>query len=178
MLQKLARCYPLQLELIPLLLLILAFYIALSNYSLLPDTIPIHFDAQGNPDGWCSKGMIFVGPIASAVIFILLTAFNVILAVADNPKRFINLPKKRKDALTETQAETLAIFINRCLFVLKTLILCLFTYLTWQTTQIALDKASNLGILFKLLIGIILALVGYMVWKSLRLNKMPSDSST
>jgi uncharacterized membrane protein len=158
-------------------LLILALCIALSNYSLLADTIPTHFDAQGNPDGWSNKGTIFIGPVISAVIFILLTAFNVLLAVVDNPRRFINLPKKRKEALTKAQTETLRIFINRCLFILKALILCLFTYLTWQTVQIALAKASSLGILFWFLIGALLVLAGYMVWKSLRLSKMPSESS-
>jgi hypothetical protein len=111
------------------------------------------------------------------VIFILLTAFSVLLAIVDNPKRFINLPKKRKEALTEAQAETLRIFINRCLFVLKTLVLCLFTYLTWQTVEIALGKTSGLGILFWLLVGALLVLAAYMVWKSLHLSKMPSDLS-
>jgi uncharacterized membrane protein len=150
--------------------------VALSNYPLLPDTIPIHFDAQGNPDDWSNKGAIFLSPFVAAVIFILLTAFNVLLAIVDNPKRFINLPKKRKEALTKAQAETLRIFTNRCLFILKILMLCLFTYLTWKTVEIALGKASSLGILFWFLIGVLLVLAGYMIWKSLRLSKMPSDS--
>jgi uncharacterized membrane protein len=174
--QKLSRCYPSQLELVSLFLLILAFYVALSNYPLLPDTIPTHFDAQGNPDDWSNKRAIFSLPIVSAVISILLTAFNVLLAIVDNPKRFINLPKRRKEALTRAQAETLRIFVNRCLYVLKILMLCLFTYLTWQTVEIALGKASTLGIPFWLFIGALLVFAGYMVWKSLRLNKMPSNS--
>jgi uncharacterized membrane protein len=173
--EKLSRCYPPQLELVSLFLLILAFYIALSNFSLLPDVIPTHFDAGGNPDDWSNKRTIFHLPIISAVIFSLLTALSVLLAIVDNPKRFINLPRKTKEALTKAQAETLRIFINRCLFIVKILMLCLFTYLTWQTVEIALGKASRLGILFWLFIGALLVLAGYMVWKSLRLSKMPSD---
>lgn len=174
--QKLARCYPPELELLPLLLLILAFYIALSNYSVLPDIIPTHFDAAGNPDDWGSKKLIFLSPAISAVIFILITASSVILAIVDNPKRFINLPQKRKETLTKAQAETLRIFMNRCLFVLKTLMLGLFAYLTWQTVEIALGKADSLGLLFWLLIGALFVLAGYMVWKSFSLTRVSSDS--
>jgi uncharacterized membrane protein len=175
--QKLSRCYPPQLELVSLFLLILAFYIALSNFSLLPDTIPTHFDAQGNPNDWSSKRAIFLSPIISAVIFILLTTISVLLAIVDNPKRFINLPKRRKEALTKAQTDTLRIFVNRCLFILKILLLCLFTCLTWQTVEIALGEADRLGIPFWLFIGAILVLAGYMTWKSLRLSKMPSNLS-
>jgi hypothetical protein len=122
--------------------------------------------------------MIFVGPIVAATIFILLTAFNVIPAAVDNRRRFINLPTEGREALTEAQAETLHTFINRCLLTLKILILCPFTHLTWHTVEIALGKASTLRILFWFLIGALLVLAGCMVWKNLRLSKMPSDSST
>jgi uncharacterized membrane protein len=180
--QKLSRCYPSQLELVSLFLLILAFYVALSNYPLLPDTIPTHFDAQGNPDDWSNKRAIFSLPIVSAVISILLTAFNVLLAIVDNPKRFINLPKRRKEALTRAQAETLRIFVNRCLYVLKILMLCLFTYLTWQTVEIALGKASTLGIPFWLFIGALLVFAGaasHNWWKfdlAISYTLLPSQS--
>ena len=112
--QKLTRCYPLQVELIPLVLLILAFYIVLSNYSLLPDSIPFHFDAQGNPDDWNSKETIFLLPSIAAVVFVLLTSFNVWVACTNDSRRLINLPEKRKEALTGAQAELLRLFIDRC----------------------------------------------------------------
>jgi len=175
--QKLTKCYPLQLELIPLVLLILAFYIVLSNYSLLPDSIPFHFDAQGNPDDWNSKEMIFLLPSIAAVVFVLLTSFNVWFACTNDPRRLINLPEKRKEALTETQAELLRLFIGRCLFILKILILGLLTYLTWQTVEIAMDNASRLGSPFWLLTAALVIFVAYMVWKSFRLTRAPGDVS-
>ena len=176
--QKLNKCYPPQLELISLFLVILAFYVALSSYSALPDTIPIHFDAQGIPDDWGSKGMIFTFPILSTVVFLSLTFFNFWFALVDDPKRFINLPKKKREAVTEAQAEILRVFTNRCLFILKILILSLFAYSTWQTVEIALGSASSLGAIFWLFIGALLALVGYMVWNSLRLTKTPTEMTS
>ena len=175
--QKLTRCYPLQLELIPLALLILAFYIVLSNYSFLPDTIPFHFDARGNPDDWNSKGTIFLLPTIAAVVFVLLTSFNVWFACANGPKRLINLPEKRKEALTKAQTEVLRLFMSRCLFILKILIMGLLTYLTWQTVAIAMGNASRLGSPFWLLTAALVIFVAYMVWKSFRLTRAPGDVS-
>jgi uncharacterized membrane protein len=173
--EKLRRCYPPQLELVSIFLVIITFYIALSDYSALPDTIPTHFNAQGIPNDWSSKRTIFIFPILNAVFFLSLTFFNFWFAIVDDPKRFINLPRKRKEAMTKEQAETLRIFLNRCLFILKIIMLGLFTYLTWQTIEIALGRASSLGSFFWLLIGALLVLTGYMVWKSFRLTKTPTQ---
>ncbi|MCD6599044.1 MAG: DUF1648 domain-containing protein [Dehalococcoidia bacterium] len=175
--QKLTRCYPLQLELIPLTLLILSFYIVLSNYSSLPESIPFHFDAQGNPDDWNSKERIFLLPSIAAAVFVLLTSFNVWFASVNDPKCLINLPEKRKEALTEAQAELLRLFIGRCLFILKILILGLLTYLTWQTVELAMGNVSRLGSLFWLITSVLVIFVVYMVWKSFRLTKAPGDVS-
>lgn len=164
------------MELFALILVVLTCYIALSNYSALPDTIPTHFDAGGNPDDWGSKGGIFLLPAMSAADFLFLTLLNFWFAVADDPRRFINLPGRRKslEALTKAQAETMRIFLNRSLFTLKILTLGLFAYLTWQTVEIALGRASSTGLWLWLFIGAILLLVGYMIWKSFRLVKTPS----
>jgi len=57
--QKLSKCYPPTLEFIPLLLVVLALYIAFSNYSALPEQIPIDFNSQGIAEDWANKNMIF-----------------------------------------------------------------------------------------------------------------------
>jgi uncharacterized membrane protein len=67
MLQKIARIYPPVLELIPLLLLFLAFYLTFINYPNLPDRIPSHFNIQGLPDGWGSKEEILIYPVSALV---------------------------------------------------------------------------------------------------------------
>jgi len=111
------------------------------------------------------------------VVFVLLTSFNVWFACTNDPRRLINLPEKRKEALTEAQTEMLRLFIGRCLFILKILILGLLTYLTWQTVEIAMDNASRLGSLFWLLTAALVIFVVYMVWKIFRLTRAPGDVS-
>lgn len=174
--EKLKRCYPPQFELVSLFIVLLGFYIALSNYSSLPDTIPTHFNTHGDPNEWGGKGQIFILPIISTVFFLFLTFLNFWFAIADDPRKLINLPGKRKEAMTKEQIETLRVFVNRCLFALKILTLGLFTYMTRQTTEIALGRTNNMGPLLWLLTGGISVLVGYMIWKSFLLTKANRDN--
>ena len=167
--RKLNRCYPLQLELVALSLLMLAFYIALSNYSNLPNTIPTHFDARGIPDGWGSRSMIFLWPGIGAGMYALFTSLNVLFAIAKDPRRFINLPQAKEATLTDAQTEELRTLVNRCLFSLKVLILGLTAYGVHINVEIAWQRTTGLGMAFYLFIAAILVIVGFMIWKSLRI---------
>jgi len=171
--EKMRKCYPPQLELLALLLVILTFYIALSNYSLLPDTIPSHFDASGNPDELSGKGTIWVLPIISAVFFLLFTFIYFLLAVVDDPRQFINLPvrKSTMEAMSEEQVEKLRVFVTRSLFVLKIISMGFFVYMTWQTVEVAQGRASDIGTAPWLFGGVITVICGYVVWKSYRIVK-------
>ena len=144
---------------------------------MLPDIVPTHFDAHGIPNDWGTKGTIFVSPIMNAVIFLSVTCLNFWFAFVDDPKRFINLPKNRKDALTKAQLEKLRVFTNRCVFLLKIVVQGLFTYLTWHTVEIAMGRPDKLGPFFWLFIVAGLVLTGHMVWKSFRLVKTPTQMS-
>ena len=111
--QKLSKCYPPHLELIPLFLLAFTIYLALSNYATLPDTIPTHFNAQGIVDGWGGKNTIFFLLGLNALIYILFTVINVAFAAVRDPRSMINLPMERKAALSDAQIETLRVTLNR-----------------------------------------------------------------
>lgn len=168
--QKLSRCYPPRLELIPLVLLALTIYLVLSNYATLPDTIPTHFNEQGIADDWGSKSAIFFLLGLNALIYILFTALNIWFAVVRGPRSFINLPTKWKAALSDTQVEKLRRVLNRYLFLLKIIIQGLTAYITYITIEMAGERADSLGSLFFLFILAILAVVGLMVWKAFQIK--------
>ncbi len=167
--QRLGRCYPLSLELIPLFLIGLTVYLLAANYSSLPDTIPTHFGASGTADDWGSKSTIFIFPAMAVSLYVLTSALNAWFAVVKDPKSLINLPVEMKARLTDAQAEEVRTFISRCLFAMKTVIEGMMAYLVYMTIQVANGKASSLGIYFFLFLGAILAIAGLMVWKSLKL---------
>jgi uncharacterized membrane protein len=172
--QKFSKSYPLHLELIPLFLLVITFYLAWANYASLPDTIPTHFNAQGLPDEWAGKKSIFAFPGFSAFMYLSLTSFNIWLALTKNPRRYINLPKKRLENLTDAQAKKLLIFLNRCLFVLKTFFQGLAIYLVYVTIEVAHGRAAGLGFPFYLIIAVIIGVVIFMLWQSLRRTAVPT----
>lgn len=176
--QKLSKCYPPTLEFIPLLLLLLTIYMTLSNYSTLPDKIPFHFNSQGVPDDWANKNWVFLYPGLSAFVYLLLTILNVLLAITKNPMSLINLPKQWKASLNAPQIEKLRVILNRYLFVLKMVIQGLLIYLLYISIQIALDRASNLGVPFFILILAVLTIAMLMLWSSYRITKMPSQNVT
>ncbi|HEX9976961.1 MAG TPA: DUF1648 domain-containing protein [Dehalococcoidales bacterium] len=171
---KFSKSYPIHLELIPLFLLVITFYMAWANYASLPDTIPTHFNAQGLPDEWAGKQSFYSFPGFSAFMYLALTSFNIWLALVKNPRRYINLPKKRLENLTDAQAEKLLIFLNRCLFVMKTFILGLSVYLVYATIEVAHGRATGLGFPFYLILASIIVLVIFMVWQSLRRTAGPT----
>ncbi len=119
--------------------------------------------------------MIFIYPAMNAFIYILFNFINVLLAVAKDPKKFINLPQKMKAVLTDAQAEQLRIVLNRSLFALKVLFQGLFLYSLYITIEVALGGASNLGTLWFFFMLAILALTGFMLWKSFRIAMSPKQ---
>jgi uncharacterized membrane protein len=60
------------LELIPLLLVIATFVTAIFVHPILPDKIPIHWNASGEANGFSGKNGIFIIPVMFFIITILL----------------------------------------------------------------------------------------------------------
>jgi len=176
--QKLSKCYPPTLELIPIFLLVLAVYMAISNYPTLPDKIPTHFNSQGVPDDWGSKNWVFLYAGLSTFTYLLLTLLNVLLATSKNPMSLINIPKQWKASLKAPQIEELRVILNRYLFGMKMVIQGMLYYLLYISIQIAFDRASTLGAPFFLLILAILIIAMLMLWSSYRISKKPSQSLT
>ena len=164
--QRLRRSYPPQFELIPLFLLFLTVYQAWSQYAGLPARIPSHFNLQGVPDSWGGQSEVLVYPILGAVWYVILTIINFVLASARDPRRFINLPSKWKAALTDAQADELRVFLNRCLFVLKTLLEGVAAYGLYMAIQVAFGRGAGLGPFFNLLVAALLAVVAIMLWRT------------
>ena len=93
--------------LIVILLLSIPFIYAGIVYDDLPNTIPIHFDLEGNPNGFGSKSSIFLGPLilAAAGIFTFLLISN--LSSID-PKRY----KEENELLFKKLAFLMVIFLS------------------------------------------------------------------
>lgn len=167
--RRLGRCYPLLLEIAPLLLLALTVYLVISSYSTLPASIPTHFDVRGRVDGWGGKGTLILLPAVSFSGYVMMTAVSAAISLAEDPKSLINLPDKRKAAITQARAEELRVLLGRGLLAMKTLTAGLAAYGVYSTVEVARGEAEAMGPWLYVLLGALILCAAAMVWRSLSL---------
>jgi len=64
-------------EVLGWLILIALWGLTISHFSTLPDTIPTHFNAAGEADGFGSKASIIGLPVIATLLFIGLTILKI-----------------------------------------------------------------------------------------------------
>ena len=132
--------------------------LTLTNYSILPEIIPIHFNGVGKADGFGNKTHIFVLPIISTLLFIGLTILN------KHPHIF-NYPSQ----ITKENAVHQYTNATRMMRVLKLVIVLLFGLIVFKTIQNVNGHAGGLGTWFlPLTMGMIFIPMLYFLIKSLK----------
>jgi len=132
--------------------------LTLTNYSILPEIIPIHFNGAGKADGFGNKTHIFVLPIISTLLFIGLTTLN------KHPHIF-NYPSQ----ITKENAVHQYTNATRMMRVLKLVIVVLFGLIVFRKIQIVNGHADGLGTWFlPLTMGMIFIPMLYFLIKSLK----------
>lgn len=134
--------------------LLIGIYLVIQAWPNLPTTIPIHFDAAGNADGFGSKGMIWLLP-AIGVVMVPAMLFL---------RRFpwlSNVPFE----ITEENAAYQYGLIVRLLSLLACFVSLLFLLLVYDTISIAFGGSSLLGWLFMpiFLTGIMGPIIWYFI---------------
>jgi uncharacterized membrane protein len=121
------------LEGVALILLLSIFAIVAWNWPDLPERVPKHFNASGQPDSWGGKSFLWFLPGVSAGLYLLMTA-------AAHYPGLINLPIRVDRSLPEVRQILLSMTI-----VLKVVILMSFVYITQATIDAALGQGEGLG---------------------------------
>jgi uncharacterized membrane protein len=132
----------------------------ITHYSTLPDTIPTHFNAAGEADGFGSKASIIGLPVIATLLFIGLTVLN-------RYPHIFNYPT----AITQDNALRLYTLATRMLRFLKLVLVVVFGGIEFMTIQNATGKAAGLGVWFLplTLVLVFLPLI-YFVIKSVQKN--------
>lgn len=117
--------------------LVILIGLPLYYFDQLPSTIPRHFGADGEPDAFSGKGIIWTLPVIGFVMYAGLFLLN------KNPHIF-NYPQK----ITQENAKRLYTIGTRMIRTLNTLITWVFAYITYATVQVALGNQSGLGTWF------------------------------
>ena len=148
-------------ELLGWLILLTLWGWTFTHYSALPDTIPTHFNAAGEADGFGSKASIIGLPVIATLLFIGLTVLN-------RYPHIFNYPA----AITQDNALRLYTLATRMLRYLKLVLVLVFGRIEFMTIQHATGKGAGLGVWFlPLTLVLIFIPLIYFVIKSLQANK-------
>jgi len=149
------------LEVTAALGIIINLIILIKFFSMLPNTIPTHFDAAGTPDNWGSKGALLILPIVAFVLYALLTLLS----------RFPHIYNYLTE-ITDENAKAQYHNARTLMICLKTEIIFTFSYIQWLTIAVALGKANGLGPAFIIIfLAAIFGTIGYYIYRSIKLKK-------
>lgn len=132
-------------------------YAVFESWEILPDTIPIHYNASGEPDAWGSKFSLVFLPCITIVLYGSLT-------ILGRYPHIFNFPWK----ITEQNAERQYILAKQLLSWLKAEVIWVFYYIEWNSIEIAFSRVDGLSTSFlPIFLGTItLSIVVYLVLAS------------
>ena len=133
---------------------ILAIWIlTITNYTNLPDIIPIHYNGAGQADGFGGKGNILTLPLISTVLYIGMTILNKFPHIFNYPTDI-------------TKDNVLRQYTNatRMIRYLKLIIVVIFGTIVLQTIRNVNGQTSGLGVWFlPLILGLIFIPLTYFL---------------
>jgi uncharacterized membrane protein len=122
------------IEFLAFLFLLIQIVIPIVYYNQLPETIPTHFNGAGQPDGFGSRSTLWILPVTSLFMYLLMT-------VVESFPQIYNYPVE----ITPENAVVQYRIATRLIRILKTIILMIFSFITYQTIKTATGAASGLG---------------------------------
>lgn len=125
------------IEIISAIGIFLIFIIVIISWNNLPEKIPTHFGSSGAPDGWGGKASLVLLPIGTIFLYM-------IMSFASKYPHTFNYPWK----ITEDNAKDQYQIARYLMGFLKVEVIWSFTYIQWKTIQVALGKATGLGIIY------------------------------
>lgn len=136
-------------EAIAAIALLLLIMMPALQYSALPDQIPTHFGAGGQPDAWRGKSHIWTLPATGISLYILITALTGYAG--------------RKEALQSPPewAEQRAGLTRSLMAAVKAHSLCLFAFIIHRSIAVALGRAESLGPGLYILLALLLPIIAF-----------------
>lgn len=140
--------------------LLMLLLLPILYYAELPDTIPMHFNAGGEADGFGQKAVLWVLPALGLGLFLGMHWLQ-------SKPHLYNYPVKISAENAERQYRT----ATRLIRALKLAVMFIFAYLSWGTIQVALQQQTALSPAFVWgFMGLIFSSLGWYVWKAHQLK--------
>ena len=149
------------LEILGWISILVIWVLIITNYTNLPDIIPIHYNGAGQADGFGGKGNIVTLPLISTVLYIGMTILNKFPHIFNYPTDIT-----KDNALRQYTNAT------RMIRYLKLIIVVIFGAIVLQTIRNVNGQTSGLGVWFlPLILGLIFIPLTYFLIISFRKTK-------
>lgn len=115
----------------------LSFWLAVSAYPLLPDTVAVHFDFSGVPDRWETKTWftVLLFPLIQLGAFLLVTGLNIWAALSPESLAYISLPIDKQKLSSAEQKEKIRLLAAFSGSLINLLIMVFMTYVNYIVLQ-------------------------------------------
>ncbi len=145
-------------EIIGLIGVVLLVALPFVHFGSLPDTVPVHYGINGQPDSYGSKNMVWLLMVVGIIIYISL-------AVLTRYPHIFNYPKK----ITAENAYTQYKMACRLIRVLNAVSAWFFAYIVYTTIAVASGRHSGPGSwLVVALIGVTALTMGVYIYKAMK----------
>lgn len=138
--------------------LVVLIVLPLINITSMPETIPVHFNAAGQPDGYGSRSTLFLLPVIGTFMYLMMTILEAF-------PHIYNFPVE----ITQENAPVQYRMATRLIRILKTVILAVFSFISFQTVKTATGGTAGLGRAF-LPIFLMLTFVPVLIYLVQSLN--------
>lgn len=139
--------------------IILLFVYTARHVGALPESIPVHFGINGEPDKWGGRGFVWLLPIVAVFIHILLL-------IPDKLPQYINYPVK----ITEENAQRQYLLARMFLKTLRPAILLVLFLLQRHTIKLSLGLLKSFAPFFipvsLSLVFLPILLYFYLAWRA------------
>lgn len=146
-----------------LAILIAIVNLAYATYSFtnLPNTIPIHFDIDGKPNGWGERYTIFFIPLIN------LALVGFMATVRKNPFSYLNLPIR----LSSNNLKERVKLGRELLDLISICISTLFFFIELDIVKSSQNPLSSNSIFF-IIISIVASILGLAAYYTNKINKL------
>lgn len=144
------------LDTVRLMLLVCMLAIPFHYFSMMPDSIPIHFNSSGKVDSYGSKYFIWLLPMLSILLHFL---FKWLI----KSPHLLNYPQK----ITQENALRQYTLASRFLRIIDLFILLLFLYITYTICLLAIgqEKMASIAYVF-VFIGLLFVSILFYLYQS------------
>jgi uncharacterized membrane protein len=141
-----------------ILLLVLLWVMVVIGYNNLPESIPIHFNGSGDPDGYGDKNTLFLLPAIGTFLYFMLTMLN-------GKPHIFNYPV----VISPENAEKQYRIAVRMMRAMKLSVLLVFCAIEYSSYRVAMGNQDGLGAWFIIFVfAVIFVPMIYFILKAFR----------